>query len=71
MALSTDPIIDWAALTNERPHVLLRGRDFNREPAKVRKAAQMWGYRNGLRCATTIDGATLTIQFLPREAGRA
>jgi hypothetical protein len=70
VALSTDPIIDWGALTNERPHVLVRGSHFNRDPALVRKAAQMWGYRNGLRCATEIDGARLTVQFLPREAGK-
>jgi hypothetical protein len=68
VALSTDPIIDWARFTNERPHVLVRGTDFERSPELVRKAAGMWAYRNGFRCATSIAGAMLTVQFIPREA---
>jgi hypothetical protein len=69
--LRTDPIVDWARMTDEQPHVLVAGRDFSRSWRKVRKAAGMWAHRNGYSCRTEYDaeGGTLTVMFLPREAG--
>ena len=70
MALESDPLIDWARMTDERPHVLVRGTHFTRDWRLVRKAAGMWAHRHGYRCLTEYDaeGATLTARFVPREA---
>lgn len=71
MALDADPLIDWARMTDERPHVLVGGEHFSRDWRLVRKAAGMWAHRHGFRCLTEYDtdGATLSVQFVPREAG--
>ena len=71
MPLDSDPLIDWAAMTDERPHVLLRGEHFERDTALVRKAAGMWASRHGYRCLTEMDSARLVVRFEPREAVRA
>lgn len=68
MPLDSDPIIDWAKWTDERPHVLVRGDDFARDVRKVRKAAGMWAHRHGYRCLTETTDARLVVQFVPREA---
>lgn len=65
-----DPWIDWAKMTDERSHELSHGTHFSRNWKLVRKAAGMWAHRHGYRCETEYDGsATLTVRFLPREAG--
>lgn len=71
--IRTDPTIDWARMTDDRPHVLAGGVDYTRSWKKVRRAAGMWAHRNGYSCRTTYDpvSETLTVQFLPREAAWA
>lgn len=71
MPLDSDPLIDWAAMTDARPHVLIRGTHFGRSPELVRKAAGMWASRNGYRCLTEMGSERLTVRFEPREAVRA
>jgi hypothetical protein len=71
MALESDPLIDWARLTDEQPHALVAGTHFSRNWKLVRKAAGMWAHRHGYRCLTDYDAgsATLSVRFVPREAG--
>lgn len=74
MALESDPLIDWARMTNGQPHVLVSGEHFSRDWKLVRKAAGMWAHRHGYRCLTEYSdngagGATLSVRFQPREAG--
>jgi len=64
-----DPLIDWARMTDGGRHELRLGEHFSRDWRKVRKAAGMWAHRHGYRCLTEYVGETLTIQFVPREAG--
>jgi len=70
MPTDQDPYIDWAVMTDERPHVLVKGRDYDRDTRLVRKAAGMWASRHGFRCLTDMTSETLEVRFEPREAGR-
>lgn len=69
MALESDPLIDWARMTDDRPHALVSGEHFSRDWRLVRKAAGMWAHRHGYRCLTEYDGEMLSVKFVPREAG--
>jgi hypothetical protein len=69
MGLESDPLIDWARMTDGQTHQLTRGRHFSRDWRLVRKAAGMWAHRHGYRCLTETDGETLSVRFQPREAG--
>lgn len=68
MPSRVDEFTDWARFTDERWHVLIRGDDFSREPALVRKAAQMWASRNGFRCNVEMDDRRVSLRFVPKGA---
>jgi hypothetical protein len=70
MPIGSDPLIDWARMTDGGSHELRSGTHFSRDWRLVRKAAGMWAVRHGYRCLTEFDGSeTLTVKFQPREAG--
>ncbi len=67
MALDSDPVVDWRARADGNQHTLVKGTHYTRDEAKVRRAASMWGLRNGLRALTEIGDGKITIRFVPRE----
>jgi len=71
MGVDSDPLIDWARMTDDQPHALVRGTHFSRDWKLVRKAAGMWAQRHAKRCLTEYDpdSETLSVRFQPREAG--
>lgn len=67
MALNSDAVIDWRARADGKPHTLVHGKHYTRDESKVRRAASMWGLRNGLRALTEIGDGQIIIRFVPRK----
>lgn len=61
-------MIDWDRRADGKEHRLVYGEHFTREPAKVRRAANMWALRHELRCLTDIseDGSEIIVKFVKR-----
>lgn len=63
MSSRPDTFTRWGTLTNGKVHILYAGRDFSRDPLLVRKAAQMWGSRNGFRCNVEFYDGNVYVRF--------
>jgi hypothetical protein len=52
----TTPVIDWSQFADGQVWELVKGEDFQQEPARANRAARQWASNHGYHCQAHKEG---------------